>query len=382
MSDQSYDRVRQQIKSLGLKHKGGGSYEKDGEYYGRVTKQRGQYIFKKAGKMQKGKMLSKSKVEYKPEVKKKLIDVIHNIPDPDSSYAMDKQPDYVKKDLKKMGLGTTYDGDKVYDKMMKAFDKALKPDDKEGQRLKKKIEDKWKKRGSLGGADKNDKLIFTGDETIGALFNHIRLSGEREGDTRGPETDLKPDKKQKIDKVEKKTYEVFINIPYENREGGQGQGNEDPEDDEEQPADEQIYIDIKAVDDEEAEARADVEADEAFDKLTKTAAKKYQYHRPDYDMMEVEVNEITPKKKVTKEERQIMAKENINKFVNSLEKGDAKQAGEDLKNALADKVTSSLDDAKTDVARSMFTGQVGADAPEADPFSGNDVEAQSDEAAQ
>ena len=32
MSDQSYDRVRQQIKSLGLKHKGGGSYEKDGEY--------------------------------------------------------------------------------------------------------------------------------------------------------------------------------------------------------------------------------------------------------------------------------------------------------------------------------------------------------------
>ena len=47
-----------------------------------------------------------------------------------------------------------------------------------------------------------------------------------------------------------------------------------------------------------------------------------------------------------------------------------------------DKVSSSLDDAKSDVARSMFTGQVGADAPEADPFSGNDVEAQSDEAAQ
>ena len=75
-----------------------------------------------------------------------------------------------------------------------------------------------------------------------------------------------------------------------------------------------------------------------------------------------------------------MSKENINKFVDSLQKGDAKQAGDDLKNALADKVTS-LDDAKTDVARSMFTGQVGADAPEADPFSGNDVEAQSDETA-
>ena len=360
MSDQSYDRVRQQIKSLGLKHKGGGSYEKDGEYYGRVTKDKGQYVLKRAGKMQKGRMLSKSKVEYKPEVKKKLIGVINNLPDPDDK---------------------GYNGDKVYDKMMKAFDTALKPDDKEGQRLKKKIEDKWKKRGSLGGADKNDKLIFGGDETIGALFNHIRLSGEREGDTRGPETDLKPDKKQKIDKVEKKTYEVFINIPYENVEGGQGQGNEDPEDDEEQPKDEQIYIDIKAENDEEASARADVEADEAFDKLTKRAAKKYQYHRPDYDMMEVEVNEIESKK-VTKEERQIMAKENINKFVNSLEKGDAKQAGEDLKNALADKVSSSLDDAKSDVARSMFTGQVGADAPEADPFSGNDVEAQTDEVAQ
>ena len=51
--------------------------------------------------------------------------------------------------------------------MMTHFDKALKPDDKEGQRLKKNIENKWKKRGSLGGADKNDKLIFTGDETIG-----------------------------------------------------------------------------------------------------------------------------------------------------------------------------------------------------------------------
>ena len=39
-----------------------------------------------------------------------------------------------------------------------------------------------------------------------------------------------------------------------------------------------------------------------------------------------------------------------------------KQAGDDLKNVKCNKVTSSLDDAKTDVARSMFTGQVGADA--------------------
>ena len=369
MSDQSYDRVRQQIKSLGLKHKGGGSYEKDGEYYGRVTKQRGQYIFKKAGKMQKGKMLSKSKVEYKPEVKKKLIDVIHNIPDPDSSYAMDKQPDYVKKDLKKMGLGTTYDGDKVYDKMMKAFDKALKPDDKEGQRLKKKIEDKWKKRGSLGGADKNDKLIFTGDETIGALFNHIRLSGEREGDTRGPEKDVK-DKPKTIDKVEKKTYEVFINIPYENVEGGQGQGNEDPEDDEEQPADEQIYIDIKAENDEEASARADVEADEAYDKLVKRAAKKYQYHRPDYDMMEVEVNEIESKSKKESIERKNMVKENLNKFVDSLAKGDNVEAKDAFNNVMADKVSSALDATKQNIATSLYqqpetpNSVVGVDTPD------------------
>jgi hypothetical protein len=84
-----------------------------------------------------------------------------------------------------------------------------------------------------------------------------------------------------------------------------------------------------------------------------------------------------------------MSKENLNKFVNSLQQGDAKQAGEDLKNSLADKVSAALDDAKVDVARSAFTGQQGADAPEANVFSGNDVsaenptpEAASDEVAQ
>jgi hypothetical protein len=84
-----------------------------------------------------------------------------------------------------------------------------------------------------------------------------------------------------------------------------------------------------------------------------------------------------------------MSKENIGKFVNSLQQGDAKQAGDDLKNALADKVSAALDDAKTDVARSAFTGQQGADAPEANVFSGNDIsaenptpEAASDEVAQ
>tara|TARA_B100000287_G_C20200797_1_gene609926 strand:+ start:85 stop:339 length:255 start_codon:yes stop_codon:yes gene_type:complete len=84
-----------------------------------------------------------------------------------------------------------------------------------------------------------------------------------------------------------------------------------------------------------------------------------------------------------------MSKENLNKFVNSLEKGDNKQAGEDIKNALADKVSSALDDAKVDVAKSVFTGQQGVQAPEANPFTGNDQAAEapapevaSDEVAQ
>lgn len=83
-----------------------------------------------------------------------------------------------------------------------------------------------------------------------------------------------------------------------------------------------------------------------------------------------------------------MSKENLNKFVNSLQKGDNIKANDDFKNAMADKVTSALDSAKIDVAKSMFTGQVGADAPEANVFSGNDVaaetvpEAGSDEVSQ
>ena len=71
-----------------------------------------------------------------------------------------------------------------------------------------------------------------------------------------------------------------------------------------------------------------------------------------------------------------MSRENLNKFVNSLEKGDNLQAADDFKNAMADKVSSALDNAKVDVAKSMFTGQVGADAPEANVFSGNDVAAE------
>ena len=76
-----------------------------------------------------------------------------------------------------------------------------------------------------------------------------------------------------------------------------------------------------------------------------------------------------------------MSKENLDKFVNSLEKGDNKQAGEDISNALADKVSSALDDAKVDVAKSMFTGQRGVEVPEANPFSGNDAAAETPEVA-
>ena len=84
-----------------------------------------------------------------------------------------------------------------------------------------------------------------------------------------------------------------------------------------------------------------------------------------------------------------MSKENLDKFVNNLEKGDNKQAGEDIKNALADKVSGALDDAKVDVAKSVFTGQQGVQAPEANPFTGNEQAAEapapevaSDEVAQ
>ena len=73
MSDQSYDKVRQQIKNLGLKHKGGGSYEKDGKYYGRVTKQSGQYILKRAGKTIPGKEYEKGTKPYDQKTGKKLI---------------------------------------------------------------------------------------------------------------------------------------------------------------------------------------------------------------------------------------------------------------------------------------------------------------------
>jgi hypothetical protein len=49
-----------------------------------------------------------------------------------------------------------------------------------------------------------------------------------------------------------------------------------------------------------------------------------------------------------------MSNENIKKFVDSLEKGDNLQAADAFKSSIADKVSSALDDRKTDVASNMF----------------------------
>ena len=69
-----------------------------------------------------------------------------------------------------------------------------------------------------------------------------------------------------------------------------------------------------------------------------------------------------------------MSKENIKNFVNSLEKGDNLAAADAFKASIADKVSSALDDRKSEVAQSMFTGNdVAADTP---------AEVASDEVAQ
>ena len=346
MSDQSYDKVRQQIKNLGLKHKGGGSYEKDGKYFGRVTKQGGQFILKKAGETKRKEIYPGSK-EY-DQKDKKAIDKVTDI-DPD-----------------KKG----YDGDKTYNNMMKTFDKVVRKDDKQGQALLQKVKDKWNKRGSLGGADKNDKKIFPGDTELSRLTSYIDRAGSGEDET-APETQVK-DEPKTIDKVEKKTYEVTIRIPYENVESGAGQDTDDPDDQEEQPADVEIFKKIKAADEEEAQARAEVEADEAYDKLKKR--NKYDYHEPDYDMMDVEVEQISESY-----ERKIMVKENIKNMIDNLDKGDNAEAQKNFNDAMADKVSATLDDAKTDVAKSMFTGQQGVQAPEVDVFSGENIETPAEE---
>ena len=82
-----------------------------------------------------------------------------------------------------------YNGDKVYKDMIGAYDKIIKKDDKEGQKLLQKIKDKWEKTGSLGGGDKNDKKVFGGDSTITSLNRHIDTAGDSEKDkTAKPKT--------------------------------------------------------------------------------------------------------------------------------------------------------------------------------------------------
>ena len=66
-----------------------------------------------------------------------------------------------------------------------------------------------------------------------------------------------------------------------------------------------------------------------------------------------------------------MSKESLKNFVDNLDKGDNAEAQKNFNDAMADKVSATLDDAKTDVAKSMFTGVKGVEAPEADPFSGD-----------
>ena len=74
-----------------------------------------------------------------------------------------------------------------------------------------------------------------------------------------------------------------------------------------------------------------------------------------------------------------MSKEDLKYFVDNLDKGDNTEAQKNLNNAMADKVSATLDDAKTDVAKSMFTGQQGVQVPEVDVFSGENIETPAEE---
>ena len=72
-------------------------------------------------------------------------------------------------------------------------------------------------------------------------------------------------------------------------------------------------------------------------------------------------------------------KENIKNMIDNLDKGDNTEAQKNFNDAMADKVSATLDDAKTDVAKSMFTGQQGVQAPEVDVFSGENIETPAEE---
>ena len=74
-----------------------------------------------------------------------------------------------------------------------------------------------------------------------------------------------------------------------------------------------------------------------------------------------------------------MSKEELKNFVDNLDKGDNAEAQKNFNDAMANKVSATLDDAKTDVAKSMFTGQQGVQAPEVDVFSGENIETPAEE---
>jgi hypothetical protein len=58
-----------------------------------------------------------------------------------------------------------------------------------------------------------------------------------------------------------------------------------------------------------------------------------------------------------------MAEDKVKEFVDSLEQSDNIKAGEDIKAALANKVSAALDDRKVDVAQSMFPGETTSEVP-------------------
>ena len=74
-----------------------------------------------------------------------------------------------------------------------------------------------------------------------------------------------------------------------------------------------------------------------------------------------------------------MSKENLKNMIDNLDKGDNNEAQKNFNDVMADKVSATLDDAKTDVAKSMFTGAQGVKAPEADVFSGENIETPAEE---
>ena len=74
-----------------------------------------------------------------------------------------------------------------------------------------------------------------------------------------------------------------------------------------------------------------------------------------------------------------MSKENLKNFVDNLDKGDNTEAQKNFNDTMSNKIAASLDDAKTEVAKSMFTGVKGVEAPEADVFSGQNIEQPAEE---